>query len=105
MIKVTSELRSGDIVNCHGMRCLIDGEIMISKSHADSPGVGDGKTRWTKALVLNRDEVPNSLVPFGWTADWKREGKYEPLPHDGQHRWTIQGNDRARWHVEEPHGA
>lgn len=98
-IKRTSELAAGDIVNCHGMRCLIDGEINISRSHPDTIGVGDEKTRWTVALVLNRDEVPNEVVPCSWTGEWKRNVR-EPLPHDGQHRWTIQGNDRARWHVE-----
>jgi hypothetical protein len=100
VIKVTSELRVGDVVNCHGLRCLIDGEISISQSHPVSP-VGDGYTRYTVALVLNRDEVPSSVVPIGWTADWKRDGKYEAKPHDGEHRWTIQGNDFARWTVEQ----
>jgi len=89
-IVVTSELRQGDIVNCHGLRCLVDGEILISRSHADSPGVGDGKTRYTRALVLNRTEVPHQVVPHGWTHE-----------DDGTDRWTIQGNDLARWFVEE----
>lgn len=93
----TSELRQGDIVLCHGLRCLIDREINISKSHEEAWKNG---TRYTVALVLNRDEVPNERVPVCWTADWKRDGKYEPLPHDGEHRWTIQGNDLARWTVE-----
>jgi hypothetical protein len=95
----TSELAAGDIVNCHGLRCLIDGEILISRSHADREGVGDGKTRYTVALVLNRDEVRTTVVPHSWTADWKRNVR-EPLPHDGQHRWTIQGNDHVTWAVE-----
>ena len=98
--KKTSELQQGDIVNCHGLRCLIDRPVEISQSHPDRPGVGDGKTRYVQALVLNRDDVPNEVVPVGWTADWKRNGKYEPRPHDGEHRWTIQGNDLARWSVE-----
>lgn len=97
--KRTSELRTGDIVNCHGLRCLIDGEINISQSHPASP-VGDGCTRYTVALVLNRDEVPSTRVPVGWTADWKRDARGETLPHDGEHRWTIQGNDFATWAVE-----
>ena len=95
----TSELRKGDVVNCHGMRCLIDREINVSRSHPEHPERGE--TRYTQALVLNRDDVPTEAVPFGWTADWKRDGKYEQRPHDGQHRWTIQGNDLARWAVEE----
>ena len=98
--KVTSELREGDVVNCHGMRCLIDRPIEISRSHPHREGVGDGKTRYTQALVLNREDVPTAVVPIGWTADWKRNARYEQQPHDGEHRWTIQGNDLARWHVE-----
>lgn len=91
----TSELQQGDVVNCHGLRCLIDGEINISQAH---PG---NDTRWTLALVLNRDEVPGAVVPVGWTADWKRDARGETLPHDGEHRWTIQGNDLASWYVEQ----
>jgi hypothetical protein len=98
--KKTSELSTGDVVNCHGMRCLIDRDVLVSTAHADSLGVGDGKTRYTLALVLNRDDVPGSVVPVGWTADWKRNARDEALPHDGEHRWTIQGNDLATWAVE-----
>lgn len=96
----TSELVEGDIVNCHGLRCLVDRPILISQSHPDSPGVGDGKTRYVQALVLNRDDEATSAVPRGWTANWKRNSRDEPLPHDGEHRWTIQGNDLAVWAVE-----
>ena len=94
----TSELRQGDVVNCHGMRCLIDREI--NTDHRLDRNGDDVIVYFTQALVLNRDEVPHEVVPTGWTADWKRDGKYEPRPHDGQHRWTIQGNKLARWHVE-----
>jgi hypothetical protein len=96
--KVTSELRVGDVVVEHGMRCLIDREIQVSKSH---PVASDGSVcRYTQALVLNRDDEATRAVPVSWTADWKRDGKYEARPHDGEHRWTIQGNDLVRWHVE-----
>lgn len=98
--KTTSELSVGDVVLCHGMRCLIDGEILVSQSHPDRPGVGGGKTRYTQALVLNRDDESTSVAPRSWTADWKRNCRGESLPHDGEHRWTIQGNDLARWAVE-----
>lgn len=104
VMKVTSELEPGDIVLCHGMRCLIDREVEISRSHPDAPGIGDGKTRYVKALVLNREDVPTALVPFSFTADWDRYpsvNRSTPLPHHGEHRWTIQGNDLARWAVEQ----
>jgi hypothetical protein len=95
--KTTSELRVGDVVVEHGMRCLIDREIQVSKSH---PVASDGSVcRFTQALVLNRDDEATRAVPVSWTADWKRNSR-EPVPHDGEHRWTIQGNDLARWHVE-----
>jgi hypothetical protein len=101
--KLTSELQVGDIVRCHGMRCLIDREVEISRGHGDTPGVGDGKTRYVKALVLNRDEVSTAVVPYSFTADWDSYpsvNRSTPLPHHGEHRWTIQGNDRATWAVE-----
>lgn len=97
----TSELRAGDIVRCHGMRCLIDREINVSKSH---PASRDGsQTLYTQALVLNRDDVPREHVPYSFTADWDRYpsvNRSTPLPHHGEHRWTIQGNDLATWAVE-----
>lgn len=91
----TPELRKGDVVTCHGLRCLLDSEPQLSRSH---PGTS---TFYCLALVLNRDEVPNEVVPVAWTADWDRgRSRHEPRPHDGEHRWTIQGNDLARWSVE-----
>lgn len=87
---VTSELREGDVVLAHGLRCLLDGPVLVSQSHPTSP-VGDGLTRYVRALVLNRDDVPHEVVPLGWTRE-----------QDGSHRWTIQGNDFARWAIERP---
>ena len=90
--KVTSELRKGDVVNCHGLRCLIDGDILESQTHDDSLGV----VRYTRALVLNREDVSRDVVPYGFTStDASRGDK------PGEHRWTIQGNDLARWAVEQ----
>jgi hypothetical protein len=86
----TPELKQGDIVNCHGMRCLIDRPLTPNR-----------RSHWTQALVLNRSEVPSAVVPIGWTADWKRDARNEARPHDGEHRWTIQGNELAYWSVEE----
>ena len=91
-----SELRVGDIVLDHGMRLLVDRPVEISKSH---PVASDGSfCRYTQALVLNRDDPATAAVPRSWTADWKRNG--EQTPHDGEHRWTIQSNDRMTWRVE-----
>lgn len=86
----SSELQPGDIVNCHGMRCLIDQEIKTYN------GSGGRLVYNTRALVLNRDDVPGSVVPIGWTAT---DGNGQENPN-GEHRWTIQGNDGAYWAVE-----
>ena len=88
----TSELRQGDIVNCHGLRCLIDGEIKVSKCH-QHPAC---EVRYTSALVLNRDEVPASVVPLSFTEDRSAYG----IKQSDEPRWTIQGNDLATWAVE-----
>jgi hypothetical protein len=91
----TSELRSGDVVLAHGMRLLIDRPIAQSTAHpADDTR---GPVLFTQALVLNRDDVPNSLVPIAWTREWNRSGD-----NANEHRWTIQGNDLATWAVERP---
>lgn len=82
----TSELLPGDVVLVHGMRCLIDGDLTVSRVH---PGV----VHWTAALVLNRDDEATHAVPRSWT----REA-------DGSHRWTIQGNDLATWAIEDREG-
>jgi len=98
---VTSQLRKGDIVLDHGMQLLLDREVCVSTAHPESPGVGDGKTRFVQALVLNRDDEATSVVPRGWTADWDRSASANAArPHRGEHRWTIQGNDRALWYVQ-----
>lgn len=86
----TSELRTGDVVLAHGMRCLIDGEMRVTE-------YGDRAVHYYAALVLNRDEVPNERVPVSWTRDWQRNGR--PAAN-GEHRWTIQGNDLAQWYIE-----
>lgn len=91
----TTELREGMIVNAHGLRCLLDTAPQLSRAHAG------GQTYWCRALVLNRDEVSNDSVPYGWTRPRLDNG----YPDDaaiarGEHRWTIQGNQLAHWAVE-----
>ena len=79
-VKTTPELREGDVVREHGMRILIDGEPQLSKSH---PG---NSTFYHRGLILNIDEVrAEGFIPAGWIEDG---------------RWTVQGNDLARWGVE-----
>lgn len=88
--KVSSELRAGDVVNCYGMRCLID--RAINRRH--SPRGGQEFVYFTSARVLNRDQVDAISVPLAFTT------VYDNHVATGEHRWTIQGNDNARWSVE-----
>ena len=44
--KKTSELRAGDVVNCHGMRCLIDQDIH-SRDHGNTGQRSTGPTPWS----------------------------------------------------------
>lgn len=86
-------------MNCHGMRCLIDQPIQSRKSAnctGNDPYTPD-TVYWTSALVLNRDEIPFGHVPESFTLQTDGWPNYHPT---GEHRWTIQGNDRARWAVE-----
>jgi hypothetical protein len=73
--RTVGSLQVGEIVGAHGMRLLV----------TDAPTLGThagGRTYWTRALVLNRDDPQTDAVPHGWTA--------QP---DGSHRWALQGND------------
>jgi hypothetical protein len=79
----SSELRPDMIVWCHGMRCLIDDDVK------QGPGPY-GEVFWTSARILNRAEVSADSVPYSFT---RRDGA-------GNYRWSIQGNDNARWAVE-----
>jgi hypothetical protein len=74
----SSELRRGDIVHCHGMNVLLDG---TPTQYSGAQGLPAYRYR---GLVLNRAEVSEEDVPRAYTPD---------------DRWTIQGNDVARWIV------
>lgn len=94
----TGELRQGDRVLNYGMVLLIDLDIKVSKSH---PLIEErGAVLYTHALIENWDEVcreadeGHNIMRFirGLTNSDIREGR-----HDGKPRWTIQGNNLARW--------
>lgn len=98
--QTTGQLEPGDLVLNHGMRCLVDQPLEISQSHPDN---GGGPCKWTRALVLNPDEVrADRVVPYGWLFEehwvegtgWVRGDALGELP-----RWSIQGNNYARWYV------
>lgn len=91
----TPELRRGDIVCEHGMRVLIDGDPQLSKSH---PG---NSTFYHRGLILNPDEVREAgFVPWGWLFDNSYDYENRCWVKTGEPRWTIQGNELARWAVE-----
>ena len=96
VIKPTSELRTGDIVNCHGMRCLIDGEVKVSLTHPDDRGT----VHYARALVLNRDEVSTAVVPLGFTTADKSRRRCRgraPLDDPGQRSCPLaRSRRRAR---------
>lgn len=96
----SSELRPGDVVHCHGMRCLIDRDIN-GRAYPTGLGVPDPNVvYWTSALVLNRDEVTSDAVPHSYTETTSYPSRGLPAEPAGTHRWTIQANDLVRWTVE-----
>lgn len=84
--KKSSELRTGDVVRAHGMRCLL-GEIRTYESRPYGPvfhGCAD---------VLNYDEVVAEDPTLRGYIRIASEGHAGPT-------WCIQGNDNATWLVE-----
>lgn len=85
----TPELSLGDVVLASGgMLCLID-DVLHER---------DGVV-WTSALVLNRDAVSTDEIPFSFTAAREPGGRMRDDAERLPHRWTIQGNENARWAV------
>jgi hypothetical protein len=86
--KNTHELVKGDVVWCHGVRFLIDREILTSRSH---PVINQesGECRYTKAKLI--DPIEKLLQCDDLFARFVRTDGY---------RWTIQGNKLATWLVE-----
>ncbi len=97
--KKASELRTGDVVWTHGMRCVIDGEM-----HSRTIPYEDGPVTvyWTNARVTNIDDVPNDRVPHNWLYEDKWvKGVGWTLDKSKPPRWVIQGNDLGgTWTVE-----
>lgn len=81
------QLRLGDVVLAHGMRCEVVDPPQHSRSHSDD----HGGVFYTSAVVLNRDEIPPHHVPLGFT----------PRDDQGRARWTLQGNDLYRLALED----
>lgn len=81
------QLAIGDIVHCHGMRCLVIEPPQLSTSHPSD----NGGCWFTSAVVLNADEVSASgQVPYSFM-------RKDEL---GRRRWSLQANDLAPYSVE-----
>lgn len=105
MITVKStDLRMGDVVLCHGMRVKLDRTpVMFSyRRRTDDLLMDDGRS-W-HGLVLNPEQAIHEYdIPPGFI--------YHPADHHNgkrwvaatEPRWTVQGNDLARWGVEREH--
>lgn len=91
-----SQLRTGNIVQCHGMRVLLDGPIQ-SRSYPEQYGCT--ATFWQDGVVLNREEVSADAVPFSFTSTASYPSQGKPASAE-PHRWQVQGNDNARFAVE-----
>jgi hypothetical protein len=100
----TSDLCEGDTVRNDAMVLLLD-----SPTHRTNHPVTEhgGTTYAVDALVVNFDELVANAeagdTHAGWLvsmirSDWKHKDA-NGRAHDGQPRWTIQGNDLARWLV------
>lgn len=88
----THDLRLGDVVHLYGMKVRLDNPPVIEQRERTVYA-------WT-GDVLNPDEViAAGLVPRSWLGDWYY------IAGTGwewfqTNRWTVQGNDLARWTVE-----
>lgn len=81
----SSELRQGDVVFTHGLRVQLATEPKCSEGQF-------GPVYSSIGIVLN---VPELLDSDPGIVRYLTKG-------DGQHLWTIQGNDNAAWSVEDP---
>src|SRR5262249_24892083 len=56
-----------------------------------------GPVYWCNGLVLNRDEVPEHVIPLSFTA------QFDGFPREftGEHRWQVQANDLVSWVIED----
>jgi hypothetical protein len=88
----TTELRIGDVVHLYGMRIRLDNPPHIEqRERTVYAWVGD---------VLNPDEViAAGVVPRSFLGDnYWIEG--QGWMWFQTNKWTVQGNDLARWAVE-----
>ena len=104
IIKRTDELATGDIVWNSGMRLQL-GE----RNHRRDDQNGEGLEReglspdvfWFTGTILNVEEVNEAgLVPFSWRCETRECFKGTERYSRNGDKWQVQGNARARWHVE-----
>lgn len=85
----TTALRVGDIVCTHGMRVLID----TAPITYDHEGASGGTVVSAVGVIINIDDVDADVMAYVRNANYNR-------PADQPHRWNVQGNHLAHWHIE-----
>jgi hypothetical protein len=87
----TSELRNGDRVANDVMVLLIDRDLEQTRHQVNE----HGKTWATPAIIENADELVARRDAGDGHAGWILA--VSQRDENGVYRWTIQGNDLARW--------
>ena len=90
-VVVTSSLRLGDRVQNDVMTLLIDQELAQTRHPVDERG----KTWATSAIIENQAELEVMKANGDLHAAWILA--VSDKDSNGRARWTIQGNDLARW--------
>ncbi|WP_131806852.1 hypothetical protein [Mycobacteroides abscessus] len=79
----TSDIREGDVIRHFGMRLRVDREMR--EYYWPDVDFLTGPVWSTSALIENWDEVASYV------------GNLARIDESGQRRWTIQGNNLAKW--------
>lgn len=102
VMKRSDELVEGDIVMASGMRCRL-GEVK-SAPDTDNGLAAEGLPElvfYSTGTILNVEEVnEQGLVPFSWRCETRPQFEGTDRYSRTGNKWQIQGNARARWHVE-----
>jgi hypothetical protein len=83
-VKTPHQLAIGDVVVCHGGRFAVTAAPRLSQSHQP-------EGYWPRDPVGPSDTVVVDTVCL--------TGRVEGYFHPGAH-WAVQGNHRARFHIE-----
>lgn len=104
-MKNTTELSTGDVVRHHGMRVELGERTERTVSDDMVEGlISEGHAPVVVSFVgtiLNVEEVNEAgVVPFSWRCMTEGQHVGTARYSDKGDRWTVQGNGRAKWAVE-----